>query len=116
MIFSLCDTATPVSRSFYFKVYQVICQRTTVAVFIHDFYLKQYHIGTIRFPSFGTLDETQLNLFRLAGSLQLSTATFFSVFVVSYGLQSARYESNIFEGIQEMLIPFTIAQRLTIQK
>ena len=112
----MCDTASPFGRPFHLKVDQVICQRTTVPFFIDHFHLKQYHIRTIRFPSFRTLNQAQPDLFRLTCRLQLSAAAFFSVFVISHSFQLARHKSDISESIQEMVAPFAIPQRFPIQE
>ena len=90
-------------------MYQIISQRTTSAIFIYHFHLKQYHISSIRFPAFRTLNHTEFNLFRLAGSLQFSAATFFSILIIPYSFQLARNKCHIFESIQEMIISLTVS-------
>ena len=50
-------------------MYQVVGQWAAVSVLIHDFYLQQCHVGSVRFPAVRVLNDTQLDLLWFARCL-----------------------------------------------
>ena len=83
---------------------------------IHNFYLKQHHVCTVRFPSVRALNKSQSDFFRFSCRLEFRTATFFACFIIAYGFQLSCFELYIFESIQEMIFPFTFSQRFSVQE
>ena len=55
IVLPLCDTAAPFGLAFQGKADRTVIQRTASAVLVHNFHLKQGHVGSVCVETFGVL-------------------------------------------------------------
>ena len=110
IVFSLCNTATPFGFTFQGKPYRAIIQRTTPAVFIHNFHLKQSHIRSVRMKTFRVLHSGKFQASGFARCEQCITAYLLTFSVITYRFQFTRLISYLIESEKKMIRTFSLRE------